>query len=324
MADQIRVFISSTYSDYRFDREYVAMQCRQMGLEPRMYPDMGTAGARKDYLEVLQECDVMVLLIPARDSDAVAEEIRLARANGIPFVPLVRSQPALSTRGARLAKRQAEYLRENRVEHISDYESLDQLGTAARDGIARVIHRRFTSPMHFVRWTSNVYQQAARFLYLAGSRVAIAQQTSTLVLGPKKGRIRYENEFYTEFLQRIKEAVEQGEPRILHVFDGEATADEWNGHKDQYPRWEEAQSELRGILPSIKDPGQVKIACSKQRVTAAMVGDASFQVCAMYGNRHYAWVHEFASGANELWEILDELAEDRMEMGDYLDRFANP
>jgi len=157
-------------------------------------------------------------------------------------------------------------------------------------------------------WTADVYEQARVFLPTAGSRMAIAQSTSTFILGAKINRIQ-EKSFYHECFEFIKSILSGSRDcKFLHVFDRNATMDAIKNQKDDYPKLRESIDSLEKIINNIKTSKKVKFILSDINVAPAIVGDDRFQVATIFGDqRFYMWLSESRKGANRLWEILNDI-----------------
>lgn len=319
MTDRVRVFISSTFNDFKLEREYISMVCESMSLEVKMFPEQASPGTRTEYLEELIKSHILVLLVPTRLSEPVEEEIRVARANGIPLIPFFKFVSTRNRGGREISKRAEQFKRQHGAEFGFQYESLRDLESGFRSGISWILHKRFSSPIVFKAWGPDVYEQARRFISFAGTRFGFCQQTSTLVLGPRFDRLLQEQSFHQEVLGVLKRII-NGERHMefLHVFSRSLTLDAWSNQADQYPQSRTAVDQLRSIETQIRSNKHVKIVATDHDVNAAIVGDASFQMAVVYGSRYYTWVREFGTGANELWRILDGMTSNDIPLGDFL------
>ena len=205
MENHVQIFISSTFEDHALDREFIEMLCKEMNLIPRMFPEHSTAGRSREYMKALSESHIVLLLVPYRESKPVQEEVECARMNGIPFVPFFKVKPGAPTRYRSVMKRATNFKIEHSTVHACVYSTLNELKQGVKDGIAAILATRMSDKLVLMPWTADVYEQARVFLPLAGSRLGIAQSTSTFILGPHIDRIQ-EKAFHDncfEFIEAI-------------------------------------------------------------------------------------------------------------------------
>lgn len=308
MTDAIRVFISSTFNELRAEREFAGMVCQRMALEHKAFPEQSVPGSGRDYIEELLKSHILVLLVQTKQSKHVDEEIRVARANGIPIIPF-HKVGRRSSRARPQASRWAERLKKHHgFEFIHEFDSLAELEDGLRRGLSRVLFKRFSSPLRFQPWSADVYEQARDFIFFAGTRLAISQETSTLVLGPHVERRMQERKFYDALVELMEDVLGgSSQVRFLHVFGLNPTLQAFSNDAASYPRRNDAVKKLRSLERRISASDRIGIYAVDAPVNAAIVGDAAFQMATVYGDRYYAWVHEFGAGANRLWEILETL-----------------
>lgn len=306
MADRVQVFISSTFEDHALDREFIEILCKEMNLTPKMFPEHSIAGRSREYLKALSESHVMLLLVPDRNSKPVKEEIDCSRMNGIPFVPFFKVKPGAAKNYRSILNRSKKFKLEHSTEHACVYSTLNELSRGVKDGIAAILATRMSDKLVLMPWTADVYEQARVFLPLSGSRLGIAQCTSTFILGPHIDRLQ-ENAFHDncyEFIESILSG--SNDVRLLHVFDRKATMNDIVDNKVSYPYLKETLNRLEKLLPEIDATTSVKFIPTDGNLTPAMVGDNRFQVATVFGDqRFYMWLSESRSGANRLWEILN-------------------
>lgn len=289
------------------DREFIEMICNQMNLDAKLYPEHSTPGRSHEYLDSLSDSHIVLLLVPEKESKPVQEEIKCARNNGIPIIAFFKVRPGASTSYESVKMRAQKFKMDHSTEHACIYSRLEDLSHGVKKGIAAILANRMSDRLVLDPWTADVYEQARIFIPSAGSRMAIAQSTSTFILGPKINRIQ-EKSFHRECLEFIRSILSGHDSKFLHVFDRNATMDAINNQRDNYPKLKDSIDGLENIIPNIKVSSKVKFILSDINVAPAIVGDDRFQVATIFGDqRFYMWLSESRKGANRLWEILNEI-----------------
>jgi len=317
--DRVKVFISSTWIDLRREREFVAVECRRMGLEPLYYPESSIAGSNvREFIARVQESHVVIHLA-TRPSRFVEAELESAEALGIPVIELAERHPLDGGTGVRISDQAIE--RRARTQGFQrQFDTLDELSSAVRDGLSYVLARRFASILSVKAFGEDAYDKARLSIQAAHFRLATVQETSTLVLGPRHGRELSERRFLHE-LQRLIDSVLTGhrEVQIVHVMDGNATRSGWDD-TETYRESAESSAWLRSRLDDIEASERVAIAVSGGPLTATIVADASLEMSTVLGRRYYVWLSEVGGAAHDMWEIVRNLTlSPAISLRDYLD-----
>ncbi len=302
MGDRIDVFISSTLADLAFEREFVALTCRRMGLLAHFYPEESTAGSlKRDYLRQLHKCHLMICILTT-ESAAVVEELELAQQLGIPVVELAPERPTSDGRFSRLKGAGSMFGRFHRFQHA--YRSLADLETAIEAAISEIFTLRWTSAATFGTLDGRVYDNIAVSLREASYRYGAGQETSILVLGPRRARMVYESQYLDATRERIERCLNDGSDQFtfVHIFSAAKTLDAAQLH--EYPRLAESLEWLEKVEPRLRDNPRVVVAPIDGEITAAHICDTTIGIATQIVGQHWVTLNAAGLAANDLWKLM--------------------
>ena len=320
MTSQFRVFVSSTFEPLRTEREFLQLCCDEIGIEAVGYPEQSIAGSgKRQYLLELQRSNVLVLLMGPL-SPAVREEITTAGQFGIPILPFVRRE----REGHRSEwPVDAEmYLRETGADFVAEFDSLSSLRSKFRSALFNVLAERSSSSVRLHEWTSTVYEQAHSLIHAVNSRLAIVQDSSTLVLGPRVSAAeRRVYDYVTSMIEEILSG--DRDIQFVHLFNIESTVAALAQPDQTYPFRAEALERLRRLADECDGSDSVIVRAVSKPLTAAVVCDNSFEIATTFGTRYYMWLHEFGFAANQLWDTFESLVVDSISLGEFVDHWVD-
>jgi isopentenyl-diphosphate Delta-isomerase len=301
--DRLRVFVSSTFSDLRLERQYVEEVLNRLNHTALLFPEHSVAGeATNEFLIHLEKCDVLVY-VSSRPSPWVERELARAAELGMPIIELTESvsdddgYPAGPTHYARQRRRSI-------TRFQATFGSLPELRKGIEQGLGAVISRRFSLASSIRPLGDDVYYRCQQDVENAQEAIGIVQRTASLVLGPRLGRRSQEDRFIKALRARILQACESGQPEIIYLFDRQATLAELEAHPDQYPRAPEAVGWLREALPAIVDADNVHVVGVSEGFTPLVLQDTTLNLAANVGRN--LWFQQREAGRSASM-TLDEL-----------------
>jgi hypothetical protein len=319
---RLQVFISSAFWTLQYEREFLALTCERMGWDALEFPEDAIAGSPgKEYLRRLREADVLVYLVGTQRSAATDRELELAQEIGIPIVPFARWN---QTRGGRRQPKAAkEFIARTGAEFMQCFDSLRELEQGLIDGVSAVIAERVArANVSLEPYSERLYVDARELLELSERRYGVAQQTSTLLLGPNKSRRGPEDVWLAEWKAAIANAL-NGDTKLelLHIFHGKATMDQLQGkRRSDFPDAAKSIAYVKSILPLLSAGAQVRVVMRERPVAPALLADGGLLIPATYEVSHYFRVRHALSAANQLWTVFDRIAD---EHDDALTRLAD-
>jgi Domain of unknown function (DUF4062) len=297
MSGQIRVFVSSTFKDLRREREYLAIVLERMNLHVKLFPEeAGPGTGQNDYLKYLDKCHLMIAVLTG-DSSAVQLELDKAERIGIPVLELA---PLLDMSGGTLGLGpMAQQQRSRKARFQRKFSTLKELGEAVTETISEILLDRFESTQEFKPFTSDIYRALESDLGSASRQHALAQQTSSLVLGAKKDRKPYES----PYLDKLRKTAGNNGVRFLHIFSWEATLEAVKS--GEYP---DAGSSIRWLAGQ-KIGDDFKVCPIRGDVTAVVVNDSLVQVGTRLGTERFLIdANQAGSLARSIWDKLETYA----------------
>lgn len=319
VADRINVFISSTFAGLELEREFVALTCRRMGLRARFYPEESTAGSHeRDYLRQLERCQLMICILTI-ESAAVVEEVELAAQLGIPVIELAPERALSDGSFARLEGATQMLGRFHRFQR--PYRNLAELEQAVESAVSEIFTQRWSSSTTFRNFDGQIYDDLSLRLRRASYRYAAGQETSILVLGPRKSRQVYEAQYFDALRGRVERCLADPSDgfQFIHVFSAAKTLDAVGS--PEYSRANEAVEWLHGLLPSLKNNRKVVVAPVDGEITAAHINDSTVAIATRLVDRYFVDLEAAGPAANELWRLMLH-ARDRkeVELGQFIAR----
>lgn len=318
MPDQINVFISSSFEGMEHEREFVALTCSRMGLRARFYPEESTAGSyERDYLRKLHACQLMICILTT-ESEAVVEELEVAQQLGIPVIELAPERRAPSGRSATLQGATSMLGRFHRFQR--SYRSLAELERAIQSAVSEIFTLRWTSATQFRNFDGRVYDEISTSLRQSTYRYAAGQETSILVLGPRRTRSVYEHEYLEALHRRIERSLTDSTDRFqfIHLFSAPRTLDAVNDK--EYHRIADSVSWLCEHLPLLRDHPRVVVAPIDGEITAAHIHDSTVGIATRIGDRYFVNLDAAGPAANDIWKLMLHARDSRgVELGGFVE-----
>jgi Domain of unknown function (DUF4062) len=328
-----KIFISSTFSDLTNEREFVGQVCEEMGFETLSFPEGSVAGTgTRDYLLHERDAQILIYLISGT-SEAVDEELQLARKLGLFIIPVSRSKDVPDTA---LRSVVAKTITDMRFE--KSFDSLVSLKIAIRSGISEAVALRLDDRRSLTEWSTASYGAAAQQVASVTTRFGAVQDTSSLILGPKVGRLSEEKEFIETvdaFVRRMrkrlddrpktrsrpnkksaptKSALEQwNEVFFIHLFHdlntwNTLTVDSTKVTK-QYPFASDRSEVLKELYIPLMKAGLIAFAGVSEDVSPILICDNSCEIgTKLAGRVYYGRYSEYGPSAGNLWGALREEA----------------
>lgn len=319
MGSRPTIFISSTFSDLRYEREFVADVCDEMGFDVLFFPEHSTAGGgQRDYLTSENDAQILVYLV-TRESDAVKEELELAAELGLFVVQLARVEE-LGDDATAISKFAGSLRHGARYQDV--FRTLAELRTKVREGVSEAVARRLSDRGGLAEWSPSSYESAAAIVRATNWRFGLVQDTSSLLLGPRRGRLSEERKFLDSvcsFVSRVVESDSDGpleqepgtarwpEVPFIHVFNASATIEAIRS--GEYPFMDEFLGALEDFYLPLVKAGRVVICGIDLEVSPILICDDSCEIGTRLADRiYYGRFSAFGSSASRLWGALQETA----------------
>lgn len=300
-APKLRVFLSSRIRGNSPWRDIIAQALEECAHEAIRFPE-SWHGQREAYafLPAVQASDVMVYLI-SEYSPEVEHELQVARQEGIPLVLL--ANRAVGDPGSWHLTDEARRWLHSEV-NVKIFVDSQELAAIVKNEVEGIISRRFAEPRGLTEWGPEAYKAAAGLISSCGSRFALCQETSSLLLGPRRGRLAQERRFLASLFDVVFERATRTGIEVRHVFDQECTASEIEGDRRSYPEaieWLDRTMEL-------VDGGRIRLLPSNPPITPLMISDSSVLSAVFLGGKRKYGYPTMESGrlAQALWEELTE------------------
>ncbi len=320
MPSRPTIFISSTFSDLRYEREFVAGVCGEMGFDVLFFPEHSTTGeGQRDYLTSENDAQILIYLV-TRESDAVKEELELAEELGLFVVQLARVEE-LGDEATAISEYATSLRGGARYQDV--FRTLAELRTKVREGVSEAVARRLSDRGGLAEWNPSSYETAAGIVRAGNRRFGLVQDTSSLLLGPKSGRLSEERKFLDSVRSFIGRVVDSRGPRsvqgteedisatkwpevpFIHVFNASATTEAIR--TGEYPFMDEYREILEdSYLPLVRE-GRIAICGIDLEVSPILVCDDSCEIGTRLADRiYYGRFSAYGSSASRLWGALQE------------------
>ncbi len=311
MSERVRVFVSSQYHALRTEREFAELVLREMALEPLLFPEHSVAGESQfEFLRRLEtDCHILVYII-SEPSENVNEELARGQELGIPVVSLIKLSRDPST-DAFVPTSHALEERSRSVSFSGSFYDLKGLQSQLRTGVAAAIARRFSATTQPKSLGNDAYYEFRSMVDQAQLRLAVVQQTSTLLLGPRVDRWAEEGQVFSAMRRKIQDVVRPQRTdeigpqlEVIHVFDREATLLELSNNSSAYPQAQEAIEWVRELLGAITESPAISILPARHPMSPMILFDAAL-ACAVSTGK-LLWFEQRDSGrtANVVWDQL--------------------
>jgi hypothetical protein len=259
-------------------------------------------------------------------SEAVDEELQLARKLGLFIIPVSRSKD--------VADKDLRSVVANRITDIrfeKHFDSLATLRTAIRSGISEAVALRLDDRRSLTEWSTASYGAAAQQVASVTTRFGVVQDTSSLILGPKVGRLNEEKEFIETvdaFIRRMRKRLDDKpkgvgkksmkEPSVLdqwnevffiHLFHDANTWKTFKSESKQYPFARDRFAVLKDLYIPLMKVGLIAFAGVTEDVSPILICDNSCEIgTKLAGRVYYGRYSEYGPSAGNLWGALREEA----------------
>lgn len=293
--DKLRVFVSSRIHENERWREAIQGSIDSAGHLAVLYPERSDGQRRtRDFRKGLADSDVVVYLLSGPPTAWVQQELDDVFKSGKPLIALEHRD---SNSGADFAEEHSLMLRK--------FASLDDLNSIVIAELEGIISRRFQRPRDLYYWGGDTYQRAIEFIRGANEKFALLQETSSLVLGPKRDWDDAEKRFLEAFYTLAEDTTAgKSKCEILHLFDREATAQALLREPSRYPNAAEWFSRLHQLQAT--NP-RVRIAGVGSPLSPLMISDDSMLTTQFFGkNEKRATLHsEVGEWSRQSWDAAE-------------------
>jgi hypothetical protein len=300
---KFKIFIASKADELKQEREFLSIICDYLGFESHRAPEESHAGANiREYLETLQQSNVMVLVLGDVPSEYVDEEITEARRCGIPILPFfkINQDSKISTAAEKF---KAKYP----MEFGGDFSTLSELKAKFEYALSRIINSFFITDNGLEHWSQDVYDKARLLIVQANWRILIIERTSSLILGPRIGQLKQES--FTEAIwEKIQNLTKKKiDYELCYLFNAKETRKCVDDVK-KYNQFEKYFKKFRLFIEEHSHDQRILMEATKENITSAMVGDYSYGMSLEVASRVYTFGYNQHKISNSLFEVGKSLA----------------
>lgn len=300
------VCISSVYvkeagfRDYRFTAKSII---EGMGMEVVRNPE--DVGTQYNFENVLRDkCDFLVLIMGKEPSETVEKELQIALSKGIAILVFVKVE--YDRRGKTIFP---ENVKERLYKISPDLFSMSIVPFWACEDLAEKLERELQDSLfRKIRLSPLIgldppvaYSEGIKLIRDAKYRIILAQNTSILILGPRKGNID-EEEFYRVLLNWLKMNREQS-AYFIHYFSMAETKKAMND-----PEYDLATAK-KNFEEILLLNGNITLRYSDMLESAThVIGDTGIGLNFRVGiNRYYLFLPCFLTKDSELNKIVSNI-----------------
>jgi len=233
------VIETENFFDYRFVAKKV---CESLGLTPHLNnEDVGQTQA--EFEKILREKNpIVILLMGKKSSDIVNKECQIAKSNGFKILGFLKTNS-----NGTIPKE----VKENVITISKTLFNKDCTKFRNCEELYDSLHERLTNTISIpnsvdVSFTAdNTYRVTGELIETAKNRILFFQNTSSLILGPRRNN-NIEEEYYNKLINRLK--MEEEKIDFTHVFSWEKTKKEINENQSEYSNIKKAKKNLELLL----------------------------------------------------------------------------
>ena len=294
---KIKVFISSAIDELEYDREIAARVVRDMSFEPLVFEGFPAMSKTLEdaYIDEVRACDVFVLMLWKSLRPAVEHEYAEAvRGNKsiLIFVKMLKEGEERDGKlQAFLGKLKKRYERDEadpeaaRIRFYKHYRTLAQLEEGLRDGIVGEVNRKLSRTVVTTLSRQEMYELGTSIVLAARKRLYIAQQTPSLLFGPRDyfapdgEKVSYEVRFYEALRQWIERALDDKRRECICLYNAQSTKIE----VERYQLWDRVKNNMLMLKRKQRRSGhRVRITSALTRFSGPIaVGDNWFAIWVM-------------------------------------------
>lgn len=284
MAKQ-KVYISASLEELEYEREIAERVLRELNFDPLVSHDYQSLLAVAEPSVPIAVCDVFVLIVWRRYHLSIRREYAEAVERGKPVVILVkllkdnerRDEPLAQFLDEIKSQRELGATPVNVPHQYRHYRSLSDFERELAAAVLDEVDRRRSMTILTANTRESMYQLGTSITLAAQDRLLIAQQTPSLLLGPRAydapddEKLAYEVEFHDALWNWVEQTVNDKSRHCIYFFEPQRTQQEIR----QYNLKQRAKERIRMLKEYERKSGyRFRIAVAKRSYSGPMaVGD---------------------------------------------------
>lgn len=279
-----KICISSVYEkEQRFkDFRYAAYRAgKDLGYYVLRNPE--DAGSTQESFEKFLENErpIFVLLVGEMKSEIVKKECQKALSLGLPIITM------LKTNGTNISKNTTKFMtsisKATYEKSCSCFTNAEDLYKTLQKRLVEYENERNLATAKFIPQRVQLYAKSSEIIQHAKKRIVLCQQTSSIILGPRKG-VSVERDFYNGLFDWILKA--DNDMEFVHIFSSTETKQEINKKGSEYDS-KNAKKQIVGLCNNKTLEIHPIIRATAQEVMSCIICDNDLLVPLQIGNQNY-------------------------------------
>lgn len=238
----------------------------------------------REFNEILRNNAIcLIVIIGSKISHKVTNEINIAIERGIPVIPLLKAnQTSSGFHASPSAKKFLDKYPFLLLDERLYFHKKEEFSNLLKERLWRLVKEKFEKFPIFTENRSRFYEEALSLINKKPRRIILVQQTSTLILGPRKGCTEEIN-FYNKLFAWLENNCLE---KFFHLFSWEKTANEIKKRPHEY--------DIKKSLQKIKHLLKLKPVCrmrfTSDALTPILIINNSIAIGTIIGKEKYSLV----------------------------------